>query len=225
MPSQAFQNSYNFQVQNGQRLRDNMLARQAGGMMADGDAEGARNALYRGGQLEAGGQIATRLNEDRKRDAEFAGNFATGIAKRVQSGMDPEAAWKEAEQWATMQGKADKLPGLRRNYEEMGPQAFTAWLGSAAARQLQVVPRGAGGYDIVDLSNGGGVVRSVEPNPAQAARVPFGWELDENGQPRPIDTFVKGKARLAGATRAPRRGGGGGGGRSSGGARRQPWND
>jgi hypothetical protein len=187
MPSQAFQNSYNFQVQNGQRLRDNMLARQAGGMMADGDAEGARNAFYRGGQVDDGLKLDTRLNEDRKRDAEFAGNFATGIAKRVQSGMDPETAWREAEQWATMQGKADKLPGLRRNYEEMGPQAFTAWLGSAAAKEYQLFQNDSGIY-AVNKADPNEVVTSKRFPGKPQMYGDFLYVPEDNGNPIPGGT-------------------------------------
>lgn len=68
-------------------------------------------------------------------------------------------------------------------------------------------------------------------------KLPFGWKLDENGDPMIDPNFVAGQGQLSNvraaataAHRAPPRGrsgggGGGGGGGSSGGGRRQPWAD
>lgn len=148
MPSQAFQNSYTFTTQNNERLRQNMLARQAGGMIADGDSTGAANVLNRGGYLDQARTVQSGADEQRKKEVEFAGNLATGIAKRVQSGQDPETAWREAEQWAASQGMRGQMQGLRQRYDAMGAEAFTQWLGSTAAKEYQLFQNEHGIYGV-----------------------------------------------------------------------------
>jgi hypothetical protein len=137
-----------------EQARNNALARQAGGMLASGDQTGARNALFNAGQLDAGFKVQQNLQADtdaeRKREVEFAGNLATGIAKRIKAGVEPEAAWKEGEQWAASQGYADHLPNLRQRWDTMGPDAFTGWLGGEAAKEIEqfTLAPGSARYDI-----------------------------------------------------------------------------
>lgn len=130
----ADRKAFNDMLQTGQ---DNALSRQAGGMIADGNRAGAANALNRGGRLEAARTIQSDTDAQHKQEAEFAGNLATGIAKRLKAGADPEQAWQEGQQYAQAQGMADHVPALRQQWDTMGPQAFTQWLGSAATKALQ----------------------------------------------------------------------------------------
>jgi len=127
----------------------NMLAKQAGSMLAGGDTAGAANALFKGGQIDAGykvrGQADAQAAEQHKKEVEFAGNFATGIAKRLQARIDPEQAWKEGEQYAAAQGvNPQELAALRQRWDAMGPEAFTQWLGSAAEKEAEQFTLGPG---------------------------------------------------------------------------------
>jgi len=138
----ADRKAFNDMLQTGQ---DNALARQAGGMIADGNRVGAANALNRGGQLEAARTIQSDTDAQHKHEVEFAGNLATGIAKRIKAGADPEQAWREGEQYASAQGMTDHVPALRQQWQTMGPEAFTTWLGSAAAKEKQQLVQGPNG--------------------------------------------------------------------------------
>lgn len=137
-----------------ERGQQNALAKQAGGMIASGDRRGAANVLNRGGALEAARTVQTDDAEQHKREVEFAGNFATGIAKRIKAGMDPEQARSEAEQWAATQGMSDHVPGLRQKWQEMGPEAFVSWLGTSAAQEWQAIQLGDGGVGRFSKTDG-----------------------------------------------------------------------
>lgn len=204
-------------------MQANELARRAGGMIAAGDTTGARNALYSGGALEQGGQLDERMATQQKAKAEAMAKYGHGVATLYQQAkakgasdqQAAEAAWSVGETYAPRLGLDPKDIADDRAHFLADPTGYLTLLSAQVKQHLQVVPRGQGGYDVVDLEDPQGkAIRSVEPNPEQAVKLPFGWEIGEDGLPHPIPSFVKGKAQLAGAVRAPRRGrsGGGGGG-------------
>mgnify|MGYP000140246856 CR=1 FL=1 len=58
-------------------------------------------------------------------------------------------------------------------------------------RKLQVVPRGSGGYDVLDMTGGGNIVRSVDPVvKAERMRGPDGiYERNADGEWKKVESF------------------------------------
>jgi hypothetical protein len=217
MPSQAFANSYNFQIQNGQRLRENMLARQAGGMMADGDTEGARNALYRGGQLEAGGQLDQQIGARERAQAEGWERLTKGIGTLIERGMDPQQAWAIGHGFAgRLQIDPAQLEQEKALYDQ-NPQAWAVMRGRQAAEAKTRVIQ-SGRYTAgLDEATGKELWRHELPADAAGNHIPQGYRPTADGSGLeaipggPADPRVAG--RLSASKRAPVRGRSGGGGR------------
>lgn len=95
--------------------------------------------------------------------AQARGKTLTGVAQRLKSVAPGQrkAALDQAAPLFQASG-IDPATFAELSEEQLSDQALDMFVGNVA-KELQVVNRGNGGYDIVDLQNGGQPVRSVEP--------------------------------------------------------------
>jgi hypothetical protein len=151
------------------------LARRAGGMMAGGDVAGARNALYQGGQLDAGLKLDEHLGVQKKAKAEAAERWAQGLDKMMKDprfASNPEAAYQMAMPFAERLGLSPQEVEADRQLFVRDPQGYSTMLMERAKRELQFFQTDSGIY-VGD--RGTGDVR-------QAARLP--------GKPQVYGDFV-----------------------------------
>lgn len=192
----------------------------AGNLLASGDTTGGANALMRGGMLDQGFQVQKQQQqvESQKREQaaaklETLGKVFSGLKRIPDDGT--QAARRQA-----LAGYAPHLRQLGFSDEEIAEMQDDDLSDNnllmaetqAANAKWQIMQRRDG--SVVGVNQGSLQTQEVLPAlPAATMQrnTPFGWDVDENGNPYPMDSFVKGKARLAGATRAPARGRSGGG--------------
>lgn len=225
-PLAGYRDAYNLlegQAQDGAR-------RKAGNALAQGDYQGAQGALYGRGLLSEGAgvqdrQIAaqdrqtgqqTAMAEAEKKAAAERAQRGIAILTRMKS-LPPEMIDSEYQTMLRpylaetlppeMMARVDAAPKTPENVDLL----LTA-LG-AEAEKLQVIQRGNGGYDVVNMASGG-VRRSVEPTP-DAPNAPTGYRPTADGAGLqyipggPADPRVVGTRAAAGrAPTRPRSGGG-----------------
>jgi hypothetical protein len=145
----------------GAQARQNMLARQAGNAMAGGDYNGAANVFYKGGDLASGQKVQEYSDVQRKQHAEGAQRIARGIRGLVASGVDPTTAYDHAMRLAPQLGiDPGDLQKLKPAYDK-DPKAFLDLVDQQAKKELQIVNRGNGGYDVVDKQSGASSEASI----------------------------------------------------------------
>lgn len=234
-PLAGYRDAYNLlegQAQDGARRR-------AGNALAQGDYQGAQGALYGRGMLEDGMAVQQRQTamQDREtgQQAAMADAEKKAAGERAQRGiailtrmktLPPEMIDSEYQSMLRpylaetldpeMLARVDAAPKTPENVDLL----LTAM--GAEAEKLQVIQRGNGGYDVVNMGSGG-VQRSVEPTP-DAPNVPTGYRPTADGTGLeyipggPADPRTVGTRAAAGrAPPRPRSGGGGGGQPASGG--------
>jgi hypothetical protein len=167
----------------------NQLARQAGGMLARGDLMGARNALYTGGQLEAGRGVQQGIDANAKREAEALDRWTTGLSRVLempQYANNPEAAWQASAPFAQRLGLDPMELEQQKTAYLSNPKAWTTFVNGQAKKDLQFFQTDQGIY-VGD--KGTGDVR-------QAAKLPgkpqmygdFLYVPEDNGNPIPGGT-------------------------------------
>lgn len=201
--------------------------RRAGNALASGGYGASSNILARGGMLpeaaamrDRGGQEqASQAEAARKEQADKAEWILRGVRSLQSVPADQRQTAFDQHLLPVLQAMGlpqDALEAMRKApKDDPTLQAFAVQFG-AEARKLQAVPRGNGGYDVLDMSTGD-AIRSVEPTAkAERMRGPDGiYERNANGEWEKVESFGP-----APRTFAPRRSGGGGGG--SGGASSAP---
>jgi hypothetical protein len=163
--SDAYWNSYNNALGAADKVRQNALARQAGGMIASGDTMGARNALYRGGDLANGGVMDTRIANDRKTKAEAASKWAQGLSRMMDDprfANDPNAAYEAALPYAQKLGLDPQEAEADRQLFVRDPKGYASMLLEKAGKELQFFQTDQGIY-VGDKGTG---------EVSQAARLP-----------------------------------------------------
>lgn len=172
--SDAYYRAYESQQQIGR----NQLARQAGGMLASGDLTGARNALYRGGELDAGGKLDDQLGTQRKAKAEAASRFAQGLGRMMDDprfSADPAAAWQAAAPYAKRLGLDPADIEEDRELFVRDPKGYATMLFQKANEELQAVSLGNGGVAVFNKGTGAlNVVREPQYEQEYVALPPGG---------------------------------------------------
>lgn len=201
----------------GNAMAQGLATQRAGAAMGSGDSAGASNALYRSGQIDAGAAVQKQQADDAAERLKWMGQAADALSKV------PDDGTQQARRAALTQ---HVLPTLRAmGVPDSSLQAIAngdlsdqslAIFKSHVAHQYQLIQRRDGSVVAVDPQS---LQQQTVLEPLPAAQqaqqhIPFGWEVDENGDAHPTQSFVRGKAQLAGATRAPARGHAGGGGGS-----------
>jgi hypothetical protein len=159
-----YRDAYNFQVQNAQRRSQNLLAQVAGNRMADGDTVGARNALYRGGQLEAGGQLDAQIGAQRKSQAEALDKFTAGVGRMIDAGYDPKAAWAAGRAAAERLGIDQAVLDRHQGDYDKDPKGWaTFWNGEAKREKLEFAKGSDGSYSAIDPYSGKPVYQYQAP--------------------------------------------------------------
>jgi hypothetical protein len=163
--SDPYWSTVEIQSQRAARQRKNLLAQQAGGMMAAGDVTGARNALYRGGELEAGGALDQQLAAQRKAEAEGLDRLTTGIGRLIDSGVDPKRAWAMGAALAPRLGLDPQKLEQERPAFEQDPKGWAAFWNEKAKGALEFAKSGDGSYTAIDPSTGRPVYQYQAPTP------------------------------------------------------------
>jgi hypothetical protein len=134
------------------------LARRAGGMMAGGDVAGARNALYQGGQLDAGLKLDEHLGVQKKAKAEAAERWAQGLDKMMKDprfASNPEAAYQMAMPFAERLGLSPQEVEADRQLFVRDPQGYATMLMEQARREKLEFAKGSdGSYSAIDPYTG-----------------------------------------------------------------------
>lgn len=142
---------------------------QAGRKMAAGDYGGASGALYGEGMIDAGSQVQNygQGQEDRETQQRLAkGKVLLDVTERLAK--VPQAQRMQALQGALpilQQSGVDTQPFTQLTPDQLTDQNL-ALFGTQIAKELEIVNRGNGAYDVVDKASGD-VVRGVEPFPAK----------------------------------------------------------
>ncbi len=178
-PLAAFRDSYGLL----EGMAQDRTRRTAGNALAQGDYGTAQGALYGRGMLEEGQAVGQMQQgqEDRQRASAAAQDAARqkqaaetlGLLGNVNEAMAQIPEDQRAQYFATqVVPQLQGLPGMTPeaiaemtspgyDWSDRGIATHRALLGDAE-RKLQVVPRGNGGYDVLDMSTGD-PMRSVEP--------------------------------------------------------------
>jgi hypothetical protein len=133
----------------------------AGNKLATGDFSGATNTLYRAGDIAGGQQVQQYSDTQRVQHAQAAQRISQGIRAAVQAGHTPAEAYDMATQIAPQLGVDPADLAKMRPAFDKDPRGFLDMVDQQAKHTLQVVNRGNGGYDVVDLSANGNVVRAA----------------------------------------------------------------
>jgi hypothetical protein len=147
--SDAYWNSYNNALGAADKVRENALARQAGGMIASGDMTGGRNVLLRGGYLDEAGKIDTRIATDRKAKAEAASRFAQGLGRMMDDpryASNPDAAYTAALPFAQKLGLDPQEAEADRQLFTRDPKGYASMLLEKAGKELQFFQTDTGIY-------------------------------------------------------------------------------
>jgi hypothetical protein len=133
----------------------NALYRQAGAMIASGDATGGRNALYRAGDFAMANTVGTNIEADRKRQAEALDKFTTGVGRLLDMGVPADQAWALGER---VSGDLGIDPGaLQRNRDAYlsNPKGFITFYNDAAKREKAEFAKASdGSYTAADPYTG-----------------------------------------------------------------------
>jgi hypothetical protein len=137
---------------NAREMSQNMLARQAGGMIAAGDEAGGANALLRGGQLDAGYKVRGHVEAQNKAKLEARDRFYTGIARMLETpeyAANPEKAFNDALPYAERLDPS-LLPELAKDRElyVRNPKAWAAMRGQETQEALQIIEGPNGIYAV-----------------------------------------------------------------------------
>lgn len=218
----------------------------AGREMQQGNTQAAAQTLYGAGDLEGGQQLQ---QQDQAQAARLQAYQEHTQAKKSEKAQKTIAFMKDAAKGLLSipapvgpDGRPDLTarreaysrmiaPYLERDFE-MPPEAVQQAadhlddnslhaLGPDLDKQLQIVNRGGGGYDVVDQRTGG-LVRSVEPT----QRAPVGYTYGPDGNLQIDPGYVQGQGQITNARaaatashRAPPRPRAAGGVRASGSAK------
>jgi hypothetical protein len=152
-----------------ERENKNALARQAGGMLASGDQAGARNALWQGGELEAGSQIDQGMAPSRKSQAEAMDKWTQGLGRILQDPRfqgNPEAAWQAAAPFAERLGlNPEALAKDKPNYDRDPEGWATFWNGQAQREKAEFAKGSDGSYTAADPYTGRPLYQYQAPTP------------------------------------------------------------
>jgi hypothetical protein len=195
-----------------QRENQNALARQAGGMLAQGDQTGARNALWQGGELDAGFKIEEGMASSRKAKAEAMDKWTTGLGRMLQDPRyqgNPDAAWGDAVAFAGQLGIDPEALNRDKAAFDRNPEGWAQFWNGKAQEEIRVLQQGPYVRG-VNTRTGATAWENNFPQDSQDRKLPQGYEIGPDGQPGIADWYVKGEQRKAGARRAPARGRGAG---------------
>jgi hypothetical protein len=140
-----------------QRENQNALARQAGGMLADGNPTGARNALWRGADLEGGFKIEEGMSASRKAKAEAMDKWTTGLGRMLQDPRyqgNPDAAWGDAVAFAGQLGIDPEALNRDKAAFDRNPEGWAQFWNEKSKEELQGVALGNGGFGVFNKSTG-----------------------------------------------------------------------
>lgn len=133
----------------------NMLARKAGTMLSTGDSTGARNALWSGGQLDAGYKVDAQIGASQKSQAEALDRFTAGIGKMIESGYDPQEAWSAAAPFGQRLGIDMQTLEKHKSEYDRDPKAWAAFWNDTAKREKAEFAKGSdGSYTAADPYTG-----------------------------------------------------------------------
>lgn len=203
-------NQFNEGYDQGNQMAQGFARQQAGKALAGGDYAGGANALFKSGQVGGGFAVQDqqRQEQDHPREAAQKLQMLSQIARSLRQIPDD----------GTQAHRKAALAKFSQTFQAMGlpPQDFEGLDLSDSSLDMFATTTQQHAYQLIQRRDGSTVAvnpMTLEQKPVLApmqgaaaggARLPFGWEYDDNGDPVPIDSFVRGKARLAGATRAPR---------------------
>ncbi|HST92569.1 MAG TPA: hypothetical protein VLJ13_10280, partial [Brevundimonas sp.] len=129
------------------RENQNALAKRAGGMLATGDATGARNALFQGGDLEAGGRVDAQIGNDRAAKAKAMERFTQGVSRMLDDpsyANDPngaDRAWNDAARFAPQLGINPETLNQDRDSFLKNPKGWASfWNEKAKEEQYTLSP-------------------------------------------------------------------------------------
>jgi hypothetical protein len=174
-----------------ERETQNALAQQAGGMLASGDQTGARNALWRGGDLKSGFAIEEGMASSKKVQAEAMDRWTTGLGRMLQDPRykaNPEAAWTDAVQFAGQLGLNPEALNRDKAAFDRNPEGWATFWNTQAKQTLEqfTLAPGSARYDA------SGKVIASQPFAPQYRTVGEGQSLVEvgggNGNPIPGGT-------------------------------------
>lgn len=190
-----------------------VAARRAGTALAAGDRQGAMQAMGGEGELDAVRQM--QLDQGREDQQAYQNQRQSGLdadKKRTELGAALQEAFQHVAELPTAQERREAMKHPVWQAAGITPEAVDALpesdFGDEGVAQfgkslnLQIVNRGGGGYDVVDLSTGQ-VVRSVQPD-AKLMSVAGGNTVLDQQTRKPVFTAPK--------VAAPARPGGGGNG-------------
>ena len=188
-------------------------ARKAGTALASGDRQGAMQAM--GGEGEVDAVRTLQGDQNREDQAAYQNERQAGLDEEKRNAGLRDALKDAFVHVATLPTPQERRQAMKHSIWQMAgisPEAVDALpesdFGDEGVAQfgkslnLQIVNRGGGGYDVVDLSTGQ-VVRSVQPD-AKLMSVAGGNTVLDQQTRKPVFTAPK--------SYAPKSGGGGRGG-------------
>lgn len=173
----------------GQGMAQDFAQQRAGNALAQGDVAGAANTLYRSGQLQQGAVVQDR--QTALHDKEVKDRLAWMSSAADALAQVPDDGTQQARKAAMQQHVLPTLQamGLDPNTlqalsnADLSDQSLSMFK-AQVSHQLQVVNRGNGGYDVVDLHNGQ-AVRSV-PGRAEPKMIGDYLYLPDGQQPAAV---------------------------------------
>jgi hypothetical protein len=229
-PFETGQDAFDRGFDRQQAITDRITTTRAGGKLAAGDRRGAAATFAQGGMIAPARQMQAdqQAEEDRQYDRETA----TQDRQTKMKAQQAQALIKIAEGLRTVPvgSRAAALQQALPIFEQIGvdPAMFASLtedqlsddqLGLFAGemeKQYQIINRGSGGYDVMDMRTGK-KVGGVEPDPKLQA-VAGGATLYDPETRQPVYTAPK-----TFAPPRPRSGGSSGGGAPSPQAGGKPW--
>lgn len=199
------------------KIYGDAAARRAGTALASGDRQGAMQAM--GGEGEVDAVRTLQGDQNREDQAAYQNERQAGFDEEKRNAGLRDALKDAFVHVATLPTPQERRQAMKHSIWQMAgisPEAVDALpesdFGDEGVAQfgkslnLQIVNRGGGGYDVVDLSTGQ-VVRSVQPD-AKLMSVAGGNTVLDQQTRKPVFTAPK--------VAAPARPGGGGSAASSG---------
>lgn len=195
------------------KIYGDAAARRAGTALASGDRQGAMQAM--GGEGEVDAVRTLQGDQNREDQAAYQNERQAGLDDEKRNAGLRDALKDAFVHVATLPTPQERRQAMKHSIWQMAgisPEAVDALpesdFGDEGVAQfgkslnLQIVNRGGGGYDVVDLSTGQ-VVRSVQPD-AKLMSVAGGNTVLDQQTRKPVFTAPK--------SYAPKSGGGGRGG-------------
>jgi hypothetical protein len=166
---QAYDQSYKRQ----QGFDQDRARRKAGQRFAGGDYRGGASELYGEGLQQEGDQAVQNQQVMEDRQVQSQGREIElklkqlGVLKQVSEGLlqvEPEERYATLQRFRPVFDNLGLGEVLGQVTPEMLDDKTLAGFGARAARELEVINRGNGAYDVVDKASGE-AVRSVAPHP------------------------------------------------------------